>query len=96
MIVCAAIKIKDGVNPYIICGLRHFNCLETLYRLNPELSSQARANSAIIEGFITTNNEFLDRYEAYQHAVTCGQIPSQLRHDKEINHEVALYSEDLY
>ena len=96
MIVCAALQIKGEINPYIICGLRHSDCFETLYRLNPELSRQARANGAIVQGFINTNGDFLDRYEAYIHACSCGQIPEQLRQDKEEKRETELYSEDLY
>ena len=96
MIVCAALKIRDGIYEYTVCGLRHSDCYATLFDLNKELSKKARANSAVVEGFLTTDNEFLDRYEAYEHAKACGQIPAQLRYDKWIKHETALYSEDIY
>lgn len=96
MIVCAALQIKDGIYTYVICGLRHADCYATLFDLNKELSKKARASSAVTEGFLTTNNEFLDRYDAYEHAKTCGQISAQLRYDKNQKHETALYSEDLY
>ena len=96
MIVCAALKIRDGIYEYTVCGLRHSDCYATLFDLNKELSKKARANSAVVEGFLTTDNEVLDRYEAYEHAKTCGQIPAQLRYGKGERHETALYSEDLY
>lgn len=96
MIVCAALQIKDGINTYVICGLRHADCYETLYAIAPDLSKKVRINDSVTEGFITTDNIFLDRYAAYQQALSCGQIPAQLRYDKNRKHEVELYSEDLY
>ena len=94
MIICAALCLKpDNI---IICGLRHSDCYETLYCLNPDLSKKARKENLIIDGFITTENQFLDRAQAYQHALKCGQISSQLKHDKNERKENILYSEDLY
>lgn len=99
MIVCAALHIlmeKDNLDDIIVCGLHHSDCYYTLFHLNPDLSKDARKNGRITEGFITTDNHFLDRYQAYQHAIECGQLSAQLRHDKSEKKEIALYSEDLY
>lgn len=92
MIICAAIKIKDN----IICGYRHSDCYETLYKLNSQLSKEARKQGLIIEGFLATNNRFLNRYEAYDEALHCGQLSAVNREYKTEQHESILYSEDLY
>lgn len=98
MIVCAALKI-DQPQPLgfiMICGLRHADCYETLYILNPELSKHARKWDLITEGFCNNNNEFKNREDAYQEALRCGQISVQAKYDKAQRHENLLYSEDLY
>lgn len=94
MIVCAALYIISEST--IICGLRHSDCYSTLYSLNNELYKRAGKEGLFIEGFITTENNFLDRTQAYLHAINCGQISAQLRHDKSLKRENLLYSEDLY
>lgn len=43
------------------------------------------------QGFLTHKGEFLDRYDAMQHAIACGQLPPDA--DKECKE---LYSEDLW
>lgn len=97
MLICAAIKVeREKGEPIIICGLRHSDCLETLYQLNTELSKWARRNNKITYGFITNENYFLDRHAAFEHAISCGQLSSTTYDIKIKNHEFTLYSEDLY
>ena len=43
------------------------------------------------QGFLTNDDRFLDRYDAMQHAIACGQLPPDA--DKECKE---LYSEDLW
>lgn len=43
------------------------------------------------QGFLTDEDQFLNRYDAMQHAITCGQLPPDA--DKECKE---LYSEDLW
>ena len=83
MIIASAIKVsKDGKTPFIVVGKRHHNCLETIWELGikkPTINDQ---------GFLTDENEFLNRIEAMNYAFKCGQI-------KEYK-ERELYSEDLW
>ena len=94
MIICSAIRVGD----LVICGLRHHNCYEILNRLDPIRSMEARqCPDAIVEGFITHEGKFLDRYEAYRYAKFCGQISATTQEKKDEEHTSAtLYSEDLY
>ena len=43
------------------------------------------------QGFLTHEDQFLNRYDAMQHAIACGQLPPGA--DKECKE---LYSEDLW
>ena len=43
------------------------------------------------QGFLTNKGEFLNRYDAMQHAIACGQLPPDA--DKECKE---LYSEDVW
>ena len=99
MVICAALEIAHENDPkfnLVICGYRHSDCFETLYRLNPDLSRAARKENRITEGFLVTGNRFMDREDAYKHAVDCGQISAQARYDKAARRESGLFSEDLY
>ena len=92
MVICAAIKINDTV----ICGYRHEDCYETLHKLNSDLSLQARKIDAVIDGFLVTGNKFMDRFEAYEEAIRCGQLSAANREYKAEHKENMLFSEDLY
>lgn len=91
MIICSAIRLGHMV----ICGLHHSDCYETLHELNPELSLAA-SRQGVEEGFITHNNEFLNRTQAYTHARLCGQLSETIQEQKRIERFLQLYSEDLY
>ena len=98
-IVCSAVYFKDGKeHPHqprniktgiVISGLRHCNCFATarIIRLHQENESS--------QGFITTNHNYVDRYEAYKIAEKNKQFLDSPRvpHDK-FNQQ--LFSEDLY
>ena len=94
MIICAAVKVimnnMAGTNE-VICGHRHGDCYSIIHQLNSNWLKSKK-----VEGFIDNNGEFLDRKEALEHAVKCGQLSQSNRWYKEDNNENELYSEDLY
>ena len=75
----------------IICGHRHHNCLATIAQLNSNWVGAKK-----VDGFINHKGEFLDRKEAYRHAVECGQLSAVVRHKARREGDMQLYSEDLY
>ena len=91
-IICSAIWFDDGkeyphqpknINTgYVIAGRRHHNCFMTNSIIN---DSKNKIKS--IQGFLTSNDLFLNRKDASDFAFKCGQIKS----DSE-----CLFSEDLY
>ncbi len=97
MIICAAIKVEHtdcfGRNPedLIVCGLRHSNCIKTIKCLDLNIDHKT-------DGFINHKGEFLDRKEAYKHALECGQINQHAKWYREDHNDNTeeLYSEDLY
>ena len=97
-VICAAIWYDDGVQHkeqpinittgFVVCGHRHHNCMVTAAILSGQTEYQLNGTC----GFLTSDNKFLDRYEAYELASTylynLNDLPP---------HRVArLYSEDLY
>jgi len=98
-IICAAIWFKDG-NKYshqprnidsglVVCGRRHHNCFLTAFELNggKRIKGLSEANAKAVQGFLTSNDIFVDRKEAGQIAFDAGQIPKLTN---------CLFSEDLY
>lgn len=89
-IICAAIMIPDTSKIYY--GHRHNHCFRAI---NDELSwtmnRQEIAKVKTIQGFITSNNEFVRREEALAIALENEQVLDlkELRGNQ-------LYSEDLY
>lgn len=91
-IICAAIYFEDGEvyvhqpknikSGFVICGRRHHNCY-TVYAMtkNPKLSIKHT------EGFLTSDNNFVNREEAVVIALNAGQIEEK---------KIRLFSEDLY
>lgn len=95
MIICACIKIIPTENPkdvIYICGVRHGDCYSTMERMN----LPKKGDCIQTEGFMTHKNEFLDRFEAYDHAIMCGQVAPTVRQFKSEHDEIELYSEDLW
>ena len=95
MIICACIKIVPHSNPkdvMYVCGVRHGDCFSTMVKMN----LPPRAERDEIQGFMTHKNEFLDRFEAYNHAFDCGQVAPSVREWKFDMGETELYSEDLW
>lgn len=98
-IICSAIHFNDGkthvhqpnniTSGFIVTGRRHCNCFATIISLGTH-----KNNIDIIErqtqGFLTSNNLFLNREEAYEFALESKQIKDDGRTKKR------LFSEDLY
>lgn len=64
---------------------------DAFYIISQFLGYNELDKSRTEQGFLTHEEEFLDRYDAMQHAIACGQLP--LGADKECKE---LYSEDLW
>ena len=95
VLLCAALKLanlNDEDDFIVISCWRHGYGFETVRMLKDEYTSGRK----IVEGFITTDNKFLDRTDALSYAYECGQISQAGRWYKQDNKEIELYSEDLY
>lgn len=97
-ILCAAIWFNDGKRydnqplnideGYVICGRRHHNCIYTNYCITGNRNADY---AEIVQGFITTDDKFVDRADALLIARSAGQILDEA----EVRGK-HLYSEDLY
>jgi len=68
-IVCSAIEyFRHPTQPIIVCGLRHNDCINTYYNLTGDQTHDEE------QGFLTSKNRFVNRIEAGQIALDCGQI----------------------
>lgn len=97
-IICAAVWFNDGVERehqpinidkgIVICGRRHHNCIMTMYVLNKKLADDCNEyNGKAIQGFLTSDDRFVNRTTALEIAYDAGQVCSM----KDI-----LISDDLY
>lgn len=95
MVIVAAIKVKNekafGGYTVIPCWRHHLG-----YSILHELCPETNLNAEAEEGFINHRGEFLNRTDAFHHAMECGQISAELRYIKAQKHEDMLFSEDLY
>lgn len=98
-IICAAIWFKDG-NKYshqprnvdsglVVCRRRHHNCFLTAFELNggKKIEGLSEVNERAVQGFLTSDDRFVDRKEG-------GQIAFDARQTAELKD--CLFSEDLY
>lgn len=95
MIICAALKVEacEDFEEIVEPCFRHGNGYEILQKL----SHGAKYKGHVTEGFITNKGDFLDRGDALQHAMDCGQLSATTRELKRREGETyELYSEDLY
>lgn len=92
MIICAALLVQvEGLeHTTVVTCRRHGDG----YRLLKDLGYAPQAQYEIVEdGFINHKGEFLNRKDAWLHAVECGQLPYNLT--RFTSHDI-LFSEDLY
>lgn len=94
MLICAALLVEVNNFDYttILPCRRHGDG----YGIIRELGLSHDTYKVIKEGFIDHDGNFLDRYDAWQHAKMCGQLSQSTEWYKEDNRECELYSEDLY
>ena len=94
MIICAALKVEkcDDFEETIVPCFRHGNGFTILHNLCKNTNYKGH----VIQGFMTHEGKFLDRIEAYDHALKCGQLSATGREFKLQRREDELYSEDLY
>jgi len=87
-IICAAIRLDSGKIYY---GHRHPHCIEAMNgELSWTMNRQQIKTIGKLQGFITSNNRFVDRTEAAIIALEAKQI-------EKLNYSTTeLYSEDLY
>ena len=98
-IVAAAIKFKPLDSEYyqIMCGKRHCNVLELMYKHGLDYHKVGA-----IQGFLTEDDQFLDRYDAARMAYMTGQLSKdtelwkKIDADKEEIYAYAMFSEDLW
>ena len=94
MNLCASIENtfqRDGRTvSAVVPGYRHGDCWELMATLGVPADRQE------VEGFINHRGDFLDRYDAFNHAVRCGQLSDTTRMAKADRGERQLFSEDLY
>ena len=96
-ILCAAIKLTgyrtdiEKLDSVIILGVRHGDCYSTI-----KLLKSTWMNTTTIEGFIDTDGNFFNRYEAYDIVLKNGQMSATTELWKAEKGETELYSEDLY
>ncbi len=101
-ILCAAIWYKElpllkpevleprGFSPYnvdkgiVFCGWRHSNCIYQKVAVTGLRDCESGEN---VQGFLTSDNRFVDREEGAVIALNAGQIKEQKKR---------LFSEDLY
>ncbi len=97
-IVCSAIWYKDDKKRVfspkniktgiVVCGLRHNNCFEILVELFPSKDqNKLEYKGKIKQGFLTSDNRFVDRKEAAKIAFQSNQTDILKK---------GLFSEDLY
>ena len=71
MIIASAIKFTPhfGKYPVVICGKRHPDCLEEAFQMGYEWDKED-----LVQGFMTDDDRFLDRYDAKIEARKCRQL----------------------
>ena len=95
-LVSAAIKFKPRGCDYfqIMCGKRHCDVLEMMYKLGIEYEKLSAT-----QGFLTEEDQFLDRYDSALAAYYSGQLPRDNPSWKKIasgEMAVPLFSEDVW
>ena len=89
MIICAA--IKDTRTGAVFGGIRHGDIYSAMHG-----AGITPPREAAIKGFLDEKNNFYNRYEAYNIAMTNGQLSAATRQHKRDTGERELFSEDLY
>ena len=86
-LIAAAVKFypKDSEYPQIVCGKRHCDCLEWMFKHQVEYDKTTHE-----QGFLTEHNQFVDRYTAMYFAHDQVLDPANYRPGN------PLFSEDVW
>lgn len=92
-IISSAIKFKLVNDSYwaILTGKRHPDILEKMFQLRLIYDK----NTAI-QGFLTDDDRFVDRFEAMEIAMQANQISENILKEIERTKQMQLYSEDIW
>lgn len=105
-IICAANYYNDGIvrvhEPknikvgFVVCGRRHHNCISTFAQIVgfPYTEVGNKIRNTEVQGFLTSDNLFVNRKDAFQIARLANQIIGPNKND--LDNEIGLTSEDLY
>lgn len=97
MIICSAIKFQliDSEYFHIMCGKRHADILQTMFSLGIKYNRTTH-----IQGFLTDENQFVDRYDAFDIALESEQILPEVLEEYQEKYSslrgIALFSEDIW
>ena len=92
-VVSAAIKfyIKDDIYPTIMCGERHCDVFEKMYNMHIDYDKQTA-----VQGFLTDNDTFIDRYKAFKIARAADQLLPEAKEEYKDKIITQLFSEDVW
>lgn len=92
-VVSAAIKfyIKGDIYPTIMCGKRHCDVFQKMYNMHIDYDRQTA-----VQGFLTDNNTFIDRYEAFKIARAADQLLPEVKEEYKDKTITRLFSEDVW
>lgn len=96
-IICSAIWFDDDItranqnvfSGFVVAGLRHSDCYRTASVFDPERKYKKYRSK---QGFLTSENRFVNRMEALSIAISARQVNKKELH----NPLIGLFSEDLY
>ena len=104
-ILCAAIHYDDGIKyehqpvnittGFVVAGRRHHNAILTLYLLRGEENLNKEYMGKDSQGFLTSDDRYVTRKEAFRIAKAAGQLLLPSMFDPSDN-DISLLSEDLY
>lgn len=82
-VICSAVWFKNGKSypdqplniqsGYVICGRRHNNCYASFSIMRGDIAMK-KPFPDCYEGFLTSNDRFVNRFEGYEIAKSVGQI----------------------
>lgn len=94
MIASACVRIYTKPDSKFMDTMFDFPChrhADAFYIISQFVDASEIDKPRTEQGFLTHDDQFLNRYDAMQHAIACGQLPPDA--DKECKE---LYSEDLW
>lgn len=103
-VLCAAIHYKNFKSPIhtcrnikqgiVLCGHRHAHIIGQMFELTGKrtITNGEHATGEFIQGFLTSENRFVNRKEALQIA----KANNQIIHSIPLDEGIGLTSEDIY